>query len=95
MKQAKNHEMINVKTDLANFLHFYLSQTMSLEEMDEWAKRLQKKWDLKICKVCEEIKGFCECKSIPIKVSEKQQLYWDLQNAMEDQFAQETKETEK
>jgi len=47
MKQAKNHEMINVKTDLANFLHFYLSQTMSLEEMDEWAKRLQRKWDLK------------------------------------------------
>ena len=47
MKQAKNQEMINVKTDLANFLHFYLSQTMSLEEMDEWAKRLQRKWDLK------------------------------------------------
>ena len=47
MKQAKNQEMINVKTDLANFLHFYLSQTMSIEEMDEWAKRLQRKWDLK------------------------------------------------
>ena len=47
MKQAKNQEMINVKTDLANFLDFYLSQTMSLEEMDEWAKRLQRKWDLK------------------------------------------------
>ena len=53
MKQAKNQEMINVKTDLANFLHFYLSQTrnwrkcISLEEMDEWAKRLQRKWDLK------------------------------------------------
>jgi len=29
------------------------------------------------------------------EVSENQQLYWDLQNAMEDQFAQETKETEK
>ncbi len=47
MKQAKNQEMINVKTDLANFLDFYLSQTMSLEEMDDWAKRLQRKWDLK------------------------------------------------
>ena len=47
MKQAKNHEMINVKTDLANFLHFYLSQTMSLDELDEWAERLQRKWDLK------------------------------------------------
>jgi hypothetical protein len=47
MKQAKNQEMINVKTDLANFLHFYLSQTMSLEELDEWAERLQRKWDLK------------------------------------------------
>ncbi len=47
MKQAKNQEMINVKTDLANFLDLYLSQTMSLEEMDEWAKRLQRKWDLK------------------------------------------------
>ena len=51
MKQVKNYlpsyELLNVKKDLANFLHFYLSQTMSLEEMDEWAKRLQRKWDLK------------------------------------------------
>ena len=47
MKQAKSYEMLNVKIDFANFLDFYLSQTMSLEEMDEWAKRLQKKWDLK------------------------------------------------
>ena len=54
MKQAKNQEMINVKTDLANFLHFYLSQTMSLEEMDEWAKRLQRKWDLKSELLMEE-----------------------------------------
>ena len=54
MKQAKNQEMINVKTDLANFLDFYLSQTMSLEEMDEWAKRLQKKWDLKSELLMEE-----------------------------------------
>tara|TARA_R100001082_G_scaffold62219_1_gene34819 strand:- start:342 stop:539 length:198 start_codon:yes stop_codon:yes gene_type:complete len=51
MKQVKyikkNYEMKNVKNDFANFLDFYLSQTMSLEEMDDWAKRLQKKWDLK------------------------------------------------
>ena len=47
MKQVKNYELLNIKNDLANFLDFYLSQTMSLEEMDEWAKRLQRKWDLK------------------------------------------------
>ena len=39
--------MKSVKNDFANFLDFYLSQTMSLEEMDDWAKRLQKKWDFK------------------------------------------------
>ena len=39
--------MKSVKHDFANFLDFYLSQTMSLEEMDDWAKRLQKKWDFK------------------------------------------------
>ena len=43
----KNYEMKSVKNDFANFLDFYLSQTMSLEEMDDWAKRLQKKWDFK------------------------------------------------
>jgi|TARA_R100000458_G_C8113778_1_gene135490 hypothetical protein len=47
MKQAKNYELKYVKKDFANFLDFYLSQTMSLEQMDDWAKRLQKKWDFK------------------------------------------------
>tara|TARA_R100000742_G_C4230442_1_gene52141 strand:- start:231 stop:380 length:150 start_codon:yes stop_codon:yes gene_type:complete len=36
-----------MKEDFANFLELYLSQNMSLEEMDDWAKRLQKKWDFK------------------------------------------------
>ena len=52
--KTKNHEMINVKTDLANFLDFYLSQTLGLEEMDDWAKRLQRKWDLKSELLMEE-----------------------------------------
>ena len=43
----KNYEMKNIKNDFANFLDFYLSQTMSLRQMDDWAKRLQKKWDFK------------------------------------------------
>ncbi len=43
----KQDELKYVKQDFANFLEFYLSQTMSLEQMDNWAKRLQKKWDLK------------------------------------------------
>jgi hypothetical protein len=47
MKQAKNYELKYVKKDFANFLEFYLSQAMSLEQMDDWAKRLQKKWDFK------------------------------------------------
>lgn len=49
----KNYELKYVKQDLANFLEFYLSQSMSLEQMDDWAKRLQKKWNFK----SEELDG--------------------------------------
>lgn len=44
----KNYELKYVKQDLANFLEFYLSQSMSLEQMDDWAKRLQKNGTLKV-----------------------------------------------
>jgi len=43
----KNYELKYVKQDFENFLEVYLSQSMSLEQMDDWAKRLQKKWDFR------------------------------------------------
>ena len=39
-------DLDGIKRDMSHFLYFYLTQSMSLEEMDEWARRLQKKWNL-------------------------------------------------
>ena len=39
-------DLDGIKRDMSNFLYFYLSQSMSLEELDDWAMRLQKKWNL-------------------------------------------------
>tara|TARA_R100000742_G_C4234286_1_gene55202 strand:- start:477 stop:647 length:171 start_codon:yes stop_codon:yes gene_type:complete len=47
-------DLDDIKRDMSNFLYFYLSQSMSLEEMDEWARRLQKKWNLALYSVGEK-----------------------------------------
>lgn len=41
------NDMVEAMTDFKNFLHFFLGQGMSLEELDFWARRLQKKYNFK------------------------------------------------
>jgi len=47
-------DLDGIKRDMSNFLYFYLSQSMSLEEMDDWARRLQKKWNLSLYSIGEK-----------------------------------------
>ena len=44
--ENQSYEMVNVKRDIGHFLNFYLGGYIGLEEMDDWARDLIKKWDL-------------------------------------------------